>query len=971
MSKCTNCSSTHFEGAKYCHVCGASTGLFSMGVASEDTVTKKSVELPQNAFITADKIKNREEISFNIKASSTNSTKFYFILNNEGNHFVKIQLISKSNDLTLSNDENNTSATPTITLQPHSRNYRHEAIIKAPRDPLIRQSSFEVEIISDGFQSRKKEVIRDDTKERYMFDKRFLCDSDGLCESGLTIKLDVTYLQAPELNVVQEVLYFTENVRERQLTIENKGESELILEGIEIPSQTRVYISGQTNPLGQISREDRRITKLDNLVGHGAHHLIVEADDPAILPRDDQIIVTAHVGKHVLEKKVKIVKSSIEVQEQIPAAVFGIDFGTQNTSISYMEIGTNNTKKGFVTDRDNRIRWPSLMTYNRKKKQLLFGKEAEIPGSGIEINYLTHFQITGLKSLIRGDEDRYKDDKYHRSVFKVHLGNRDKPIFGDKIDLLAKEELEKIMQQDDKGNIRKDKDRQASLLSELKRQISENLVDETKIHGPEYEPERSKYLEDFSNENLLVEYLKYLHSLIRDHIVKNPNKHEGFESGDPNQIYYKVYFTLPVLDRDLRSGVSNDKALLTRAARKADFHEERFEWLLEPEAAALYFIINWEEKSQKYKWRGGLEDGALILVFDAGAGTTDVALLKVNLKRNQISFETIGICGGSKSSETSEIPLKVYGGEDITELVKEGMIKANLNTFINDFQIINPDTRNFYGKIPGTGSYINKDGLETRISESMLHDFAEDMKKGLNPTEEGSKPPPEFKMRVMDQLLILSNNDFESETSSIFNSMVQLVDYVLSEKGNILKENIPPARIKHFFCVGGTSNIHSLTGKFRSLESAKRDMDADDRMCAVAGGAIEKYSTIIFNQPNLDIFLVGDSTPSRNLFSGLKFHLVKAEDVRIYFEGGFWPCRPCISYPIEIHIDIDGQFKRIGNFHIDNRNSDVKKNVHIYAKIEQEITTLVNGRGLAARMLNIYYKLGDSEIQKAFQYRLK
>ncbi len=82
--------------------------------------------------------------------------------------------------------------------------------------------------------------------------------------------------------------------------------------------------------------------------------------------------------------------------------------------------------------------------------------------------------------------------------------------------------------------------------------------------------------------------------------------------------------SLPILDNDVAH--KNQETLTRLAAEEAGFEVENIEWAYEPDVAAVDFLNRHDEMGMHPK------EGEYICVFDSGAGTTDISILKVRME---------------------------------------------------------------------------------------------------------------------------------------------------------------------------------------------------------------------------------------------------------------------------------------------------------------------------------------------------
>ncbi|MCX6381467.1 MAG: hypothetical protein NT023_18655 [Armatimonadetes bacterium] len=151
------------------------------------------------------------------------------------------------------------------------------------------------------------------------------------------------------------------------------------------------------------------------------------------------------------------------------------------------------------------------------------------------------------------------------------------------------------------------------VIRSMKRQLYEDI---TYTHGAS----GRKY----SSLEVATDFLRFLLRQLRNNPI--------FQGEDPFE-NARVVMSLPVLDDDEKFKIQKEKTLL--AAKQAGF-PTGITTISEPEAAAIDFLYHYEQRGLR-----DLRDKDCICVFDSGAGTTDICILKVDLSQSIPSFRCL------------------------------------------------------------------------------------------------------------------------------------------------------------------------------------------------------------------------------------------------------------------------------------------------------------------------------------------
>lgn len=122
--------------------------------------------------------------------------------------------------------------------------------------------------------------------------------------------------------------------------------------------------------------------------------------------------------------------------------------------------------------------------------------------------------------------------------------------------------------------------------------------------------------------DVVAEYLRFL--------LRHLEAQDWFaDSHDP---FSDVLFvmSLPVLDDSVLA--RRQESLTRQAAIKAGLNAEQVRFFYEPECAAVDYLRNRE------KWHLGVRNNDLLCVYDCGAGTTDISVLRIHIRGGEVSF---------------------------------------------------------------------------------------------------------------------------------------------------------------------------------------------------------------------------------------------------------------------------------------------------------------------------------------------
>jgi len=988
MVECTVCGNSNPPDSQYCQYCGVKLGFLSLFVKKGSDVSKE---------LEAEDLRNGGAV-LDFQASSTDPTHFDLVLRNSGAAPVDVEVLSldqQGSEYSVTFQAGNTFTekralrVPTEQFFPLKMRVTNPIAPKRPAQAL----DFKVKVFTDGIQTRERGYVIADGEPAY--DKRFMVPDEG-CKSTAFVNLRIDFLAKPKLEVDEGVLFITDDVMERPINIVNSGDSDLLDVSIEFPGSCELYDTDQIVGPGERRRpmptqavdDERFKVSVGCLRGNSRKKMALRVTDHGGLKAEEAVSIRARVGDQLEEHYIGFLRRFASGGERRPAFIFGFDFGTSSTSIGFLQtMPDGKHKEGFVLDDEGRSRWPSLLVWKREKTEnpeLGAGDFRTGPrvkqiadDENMDRSYWT-IPIRGLKTLIRGDDHEYTKGKYHRTeVFVVREDGVPENEW--KVWLEGDLIVERDRRMEEQGLDRNDADQRDRIVKEIQREMQDKLVRRTIEFGPARgTPEWTRYISQFRNDNLLQRYLSYLHQLTRKHIDENGG-------GDD----YMAVFTVPILERDLANGAIGDttqfqnstdiKAML-EAAKRAGFRvdPDHCKILFEPVSAALYFLTRWSEMFREIP----LKDNDLILVFDAGAGTTDVALLKVSISDGRTHLTPLGYKGGLMPQGSKKENIKYVAGVYVDDLVKDAVAKANMDAF-RIWDIVNAQGK--LNPLFDSFRYEKGDRSMSPISQFQFIHKAEELKIKLNELDgKGNRSERKsVEVRLEEMMLTLNRAEFEEAVKGTLEDLVQSALSVIREAGQDISE------INHVFLVGGTSNIFLLQDIFvrsfstrvrqikdgaRSKTNEIRKRAGNIRMHSVAGGAVRVHDVKI-DTTGITLELSNDTGDERHMLLGANARsvdLVNQNAVSRKGRVGFFGYTRNRLYPLKVEVNEGGIRQVIGRFVIDVPDYAPKKgSVLIDWEIkDDDVVELADGQGGLARMFHLYYQVGDGDRQLAFSYSL-
>lgn len=251
-----------------------------------------------------------------------------------------------------------------------------------------------------------------------------------------------------------------------------------------------------------------------------------------------------------------------------------------------------------------------------------------------------------------------------------------------------------------------------------------------------------------------------------------------------------VILTVPVIFSETQ------KEMLKFCAEKAGFHVDKI--ITEP-FAALFSEEIFEECTED------VDDEEYVLMFDFGASTLDICLMRIENQDDELCIETVSSTGLS------------FGGKDITDLIAEYMTES-----LNDV--------------------IRNEILAGRISEDTqkaeIFEFAEEMKNKLYEEED----TPEYEDRFFGKKIVLkrTNVDKVLDNSKIWDRIFKAISDMFEATDEFDADDF--SVVGKVVMTGGTSKIQYFRDKMADLfDSAELvgDLEEEDTIyCSVSSGAV-------------------------------------------------------------------------------------------------------------------------------------
>lgn len=368
------------------------------------------------------------------------------------------------------------------------------------------------------------------------------------------------------------------------------------------------------------------------------------------------------------------------------------------------------------------------------------------------------------------------------------------------------------------------------------------------------------------------------------------------------QVNVRYCFTLPVLDEaEEYQKLCHKFRNLVLEVYRHDMEEGRlapgdFEFLTEAEAAGLYFFQQFWGAHPKLVAEG-FRDQDVICTLDAGAGTTDIVLMRMRIDEGEQSFDVLGEVGTDlpdlekrlqegATSLGSPPDSDDFGGRyadyRLLYALARGSLKAGKATPENiaaQYAMIlsESDARKNYQAIGG--AQAAKHALCSSDDARATIDFTE-----FYPDLDRSIPP------------VISRDVFHREIEPALQQILDRIDDLLARYG------LARSQIRFVFAIGGSSNIplveQRLAQMFPGRLVSLRD-HADIRKEAVASGAVWSYGARLGNLTPVDVSIdlthAGETQSQAFLFKDrpisarprrLDFYQVADLDVRLVAHVG-------------------------------------------------------------------------------------
>jgi hypothetical protein len=488
-----------------------------------------------------------------------------------------------------------------------------------------------------------------------------------------------------------------------------------------------------------------------------------------------------------------------------------------------------------------------------------------------------------------------------------------------------------------------------------------------------------KLQQDYRIEYDVKRWLRFAHddrsrrTVLRDYLKRLYLDIEAFLVGKQMASYagIKFVFTLPVLDQEEMYRNQRDvmrtailEAFGPRIQRGITTADD-FTFVTEPQAAAACFLF--DEAVLTEMGLPGYEKDDLFAVVDSGAGTTDLALVRVTGEEGIGRFEVLAV-RGSDLTDGDGGGLGVFGGRWVDEQLYDLMVRVaadGINRAYPDARAT-PESMRAYleDTLQRAGldhtspeKYVEmvKPRLFTKVHAShkvQLRQVPLIRERALDPAIDTSRYLPSYGVTVgeFDERLRLTGS---------LDRMVQALDAMMTEgeAGERIQGLQPEQRhLRYIFAVGGNSHLPQLVqalkerfpgaavlpGEGGRARTVADDVDADAssiRMIAVARGSV---------------WSVG-----HDLSGVLPFRLTlraagQAEVVLLRENSPFtmqlpvqtFLVRPSQPYEAEVRVHLDGESLRIGLVRYRSTGTSdalVRRSLHFALDDAWVLTAVVQG----------------------------
>jgi hypothetical protein len=436
--------------------------------------------------------------------------------------------------------------------------------------------------------------------------------------------------------------------------------------------------------------------------------------------------------------------------------------------------------------------------------------------------------------------------------------------------------------------------------------------------------------DDRSRRTVLRDFLKRLYLDIEAYLAeKEMASYAGI----------KFVFTLPVLDQSelyssqrdvMRSAIL--EAFGPRIQRGITSPED-FVFVTEPQAAAACFLF--DEAVLTEMGLPGYETNDLVAVVDSGAGTTDLALVRVTGKEGIDRFEVLAV-RGTDLTDVDEGDLGVFGGRWVDEQLYDLMVGIAADGIRRAYPDAHATPESMRSYLEGTlqragldhtapEKYVEmvKPRLFTKVHAShkvQLRQVPLIRERALDPAIDTSRYLPSYAVTV---------GDFDSRLrqAGVLDRLIQALDGMMTEgEAGERIQRLPPEQrhLRYIFAVGGNSHLPQLVqalkerfpgaavlpgeGSRARTAVASDELDTDSasiRMIAVARGSVWSVGHDLAGLLPFRLTL-------RAAGQGEVVLLRENSPFTMQLPVQTFLVRPSQPYEAEVRVHLDGTSRRIG-----------------------------------------------------------
>ncbi|MBI3909752.1 MAG: Hsp70 family protein [Armatimonadetes bacterium] len=306
----------------------------------------------------------------------------------------------------------------------------------------------------------------------------------------------------------------------------------------------------------------------------------------------------------------------------------------------------------------------------------------------------------------------------------------------------------------------------------------------------------------------------------------------------------KYVFTLPVLDNGPRFREQRDRILAALREiyalelRQGRMSLDDFQFVSEPEAASMFFLLDPEAAPFKTQ---GFNDGDLIVTYDSGAGTTDIALVLVEEAHPRPSFRVLDTLGsrlalGNGGEGTG---LARFGGRRVDEVVLDLMARAALGPQARDGATEE--------RIAVQRDLLFRYARQRRLHPMLVDLVVEDCKKELD-----RQPETSLEGKLAD---FPAAADYRARRQDLEARLRPFLDEAMAQIERMLAAATPTRferpPLRYVFAVGGNSRLPLVQQALRQ-QYGYRFVSVQEhaalQMEAVARGAVWRFNAPIANR---------------------------------------------------------------------------------------------------------------------------